>query len=42
MGEAVGKSQKTIKTVPGLDTKIDWFTGVFYLYKRFLRERKKI
>lgn len=38
MGEAVGKSQKATK---GL-THIEWFTGVFYIYKRFLKERKNM
>ncbi len=38
MGEAVGKSQKATKPLQG----IDWFTGVYYVYKRFIRERKKI
>lgn len=38
MGEAVGKSQKATKTLHD----IDWFTGVYYIYKRFFRERKKI
>lgn len=37
MGEAVGKSQKSTKGV-----EVEWFTGVFYIYKRFLRERKSM
>ena len=38
MGEAVAKTAKISKKLQG----IDWYVGVYFLYKRFFYERKKI
>lgn len=38
MGEAVSKSQKVCKGF----VDVEWFTGIYFLYKRFFRERQKI
>ena len=38
MGEAVAKTAKLAKKLE----KIEWYTGVYFLYKRFFLERKRI
>jgi len=38
MGEAVAKSGKLSKKLEH----VDWYVGVYFLYKRFYYERKKI
>jgi hypothetical protein len=38
MGEAVAKTSKISKKLEG----VDWYTGLYFLYKRFFHERRKI
>ena len=38
MGEYVSQTNKISKKL----SNVEWFVGVFFLYKRFLYERKKI
>ena len=38
MGEAVAKTAKMSKKLQG----VDWYVGVYFLYKRFFYERKRI
>lgn len=38
IGEAVAKTSRLDKKLSG----IEWFTGIYFLYKRFMLERKKI
>lgn len=38
MGEGVAKSSRISAKLQG----VEWFTGIYFVYKRFLYERKKI
>lgn len=38
MGESVAKSSKISKKLEP----VEWFTGVYFLYKRFMFERKRV
>jgi hypothetical protein len=38
MGEGVAKSSRISNKLDG----VEWFTGIYFIYKRFLLERKKI
>jgi hypothetical protein len=38
MGESVAKSSRISEKLEG----IEWFTGIYFIYKRFLFERKNV